>query len=136
MSNKHGCRLGEGPSHLVNKQEYQCCVGQFSLQCGVPLEYMFELGTIRSVFKKHPEYRINLMPLLDETIAAPIQLHESLYHVNDDNEPNTEQRTVPEKIAEIRRLLELAGHTLVVVNEHYIRTTDAENNFESSRTPG
>jgi hypothetical protein len=118
-------KLGRGDTLLLNRQGYQCCVGQFLEQCGVPREHLKTVGTacsaLRSTNKPPRSTRFFAREVglwFDDTRIAV-----KLYGINDDSESPKNDifgdlivRTVRQKIKAIREILAKRGHTLRVVN--------------------
>jgi hypothetical protein len=142
-------RMGEGDTQLCNSEGYMCCLGQFAKQCGYeggafmvagdPCELItFELEDI------YPEFdwqdgSLNaemVVPLIRKGYEPFIEIENSsdegfdyhnselakeLIEVNDDT-----GKSPAERVEGIRKLLEEAGHTLKVVNEHLLEVVELE----------
>lgn len=100
---REDCKLGEGPTFLVNDEGFMCCLGQFSLQINRNLRETDMLG-----------------------IAEPDGVHEPIENLNDDGfnsslacdaiEINDDgDTTIDEKIVALRELFSTHNYEIEVI---------------------
>ena len=120
-------RLGIGPTLFLNEKGYSCCLGQFAAQ----------------KLRKRGKSRESASTLIGGVIPSPAVLAVSLGGVmydsnfvercSDDGDAynthlatelllinDSKSTTVREKIDKIRAALKAHGHTLRVINQHYL----------------
>jgi len=97
--------LGKGPTKLLNKEGYMCCLGQFALQLGYSELSIKNQGMPSDIGTKSDKDHL----LVDE---RGLEFSIKAAAINDD-----EFTTPKQKIRQLKELCEKYGYTLQVVNE-------------------
>lgn len=129
-SNNPQNRLGVGRTFLLNGEGYSCCLGQFAAQklrkkgksresANTLIGSHSELsGPARLANRLGANYDPNMV------VFTRRRYHQSLYHTdlaNDLIKINDDEHTsVRDKLQRIRATLKANGHTLRVINQHYL----------------
>lgn len=107
------CRMGEGSTDLLNLKGFQCCIGQFSSQFGIPDSALVgepsPVALARSG-KKLPVVYAKLF--LTNNLSNNSKLTRELISINDDTSIRVE-----DKIKRIERILKENGIELEVVRD-------------------
>jgi len=97
----HKCRMGKGVTDLLNLEGFQCCIGQFSSQFGIPDSELVgepNPAMLAKSGKKLPEEYVKLF--LADCLSDNSKLTRELISINDDT-----SITVEDKIKGIERIL-------------------------------
>lgn len=89
--------IGKGGTLLLNDEGYMCCLGQWSLQCGVPPSYLIEQGEPMDI---DPSYR----PSFEGNFVK------KAISINDEENINKETR-----ITKLKNLTNEYGYSLEVI---------------------
>lgn len=100
-------QLGIGNTELHNKEGFECCIGQFLLQCDATIEDIQDVGEPLDLGRYFPPFN----KTAGTTSFVNSKLSNDLIRVNDDPFSTPEQ-----KILEISSLLKNEGIELDVIN--------------------
>lgn len=102
--------VGQGPTLLLNKEGYMCCIGQWMLQCGYKKEEIGGRGTPSSLIVFGGMAEDSISELFIEG-RGNSSLTSSAIAINDSTD------TLPlERIEKLRALLDKEGIELEVIN--------------------
>lgn len=102
--------LGAGDTLMLNSSGYECCMGQFARQKGVPEEHLLNAAEPQSVAIRMGKIYDRAFVRKPGRIYRHTALGFKLLEINDD--PNA---TIEQKIILIREALAKKGHTLTVL---------------------
>lgn len=112
-STDYKCRMGEGSTDLLNLEGFQCCIGQFSSQFGIPDSELVgepNPAMLAKSGKKLPEEYVKLF--LTNDLSDNSALTRGLISINDDTSTIAE-----DKIKGIERILKVFEIDLEVVRD-------------------
>ena len=98
---------GTGSTSLRNPEGYECCLGQFASQCGVPKNTLLNVIDPQSL---NEDYNIFINGF-NSTRNRNSVLSARAIRIND-----SEHFTIKQKIQKLKKLLAENGHKLVVKN--------------------
>ena len=117
-------KTGEGPTLLHNHQGFMCCLGQISLQCGIPKDKLTGITPAQI----DPEYKHKVLDigLLQDPIQRSSQLSILAMNIND-----LKGTTPTQKEEHLIELFKKENLELEFVGEYHIPEADPQENDEN-----
>jgi hypothetical protein len=114
-------KLGEGETLLLNKEGYQCCLGQFCSQLGFELGDLYDKTYPSEIEQKQRIPSIGIFTS-DFSDFGDTDLTDAAVAINDNIDT-----TPQEKIDALKELFSEHGHTITVINQPKDEQTNTTN---------
>ncbi len=113
------CKLGTGPTKLLNKKGKMCCLGQFAEQAGIPKASLLDVGMPGSIYLDKSCVILEKFTSVGKNnsgFSFDSPLAYDCVGINDDK-----KTSINKKIKLLREILKNAGVKLKVINKSVLK---------------